>query len=146
MASETYDALKLENQLCFPLYAASREVVKHYRPFLAPLGITYTQYLVLMVLWEYGTASAKELGKRLLLDSGTLTPVLKSLEQKGLVTRFRSDQDERVLIVELTDKGDKLRDKALGVPSGIASCIQIDAGEAAELKRLLDKLLAAYAD
>ncbi|MBO7601128.1 MAG: MarR family transcriptional regulator, partial [Lachnospiraceae bacterium] len=98
-----YEALKLDNQLCFPLYAAAREVVNNYHPYLSKLDITYTQYIALMVMWEREKISAKELGDKLHLDSGTLTPLLKSLEKKGYVTRRRSEEDERFLIVELTD-------------------------------------------
>ena len=97
-----YDALKLENQLCFPLYACSRKVMKLYHPYLSELNLTYTQYICMMVLWEMRKISAKELGNRLFLDSGTLTPVLKSLEKKGLLRRYRSNEDERVLLVEIT--------------------------------------------
>ena len=97
-----YDSLKLENQICFPLYAASREIVKQYHPFLTEIDLTYTQYITLMVLWEEKKISVKELGQKLFLDSGTLTPVLKTMESRGLITRKRSEKDERVLIVEIT--------------------------------------------
>ena len=140
MTSE-YDSLKLDNQLCFPLYAASREVVKRYRPYLDELGLTYTQYIAMMVFWEVGECSVKELGQRLYLDSGTLTPVLKVLESKGLVRRRRSQEDERVLLVELTDEGAALRERALTVPEQVGACIRLDAQDAAELYRLLYKLL-----
>ena len=136
-----YDALKLENQLCFPLYAASREVVKRYRPHLEPLGLTYTQYIAMMVFWEQKKCSVKELGERLFLDSGTLTPVLKSLEAKGFVRRYRSTEDERVLLVEVTEEGEALRDKALDVPGKLGSCIRLEAEEVDELYRLLYKLI-----
>lgn len=136
-----YDALKLENQLCFPLYAASREVVKRYRPYLEPLGLTYTQYIAMMVFWEQKKCSVKELGENLYLDSGTLTPVLKSLEAKGFVRRYRSTEDERVLLVEVTDEGMALRDRALGVPKRVGSCIRLEPNEAMDLYRLLYKLL-----
>ena len=138
-----YSALRLENQLCFPLYAASREVVKRYRPYLEPLGITYTQYIAMMVFWEQRKCSVKELGEKLYLDSGTLTPVLKSLEAKGFVRRYRSTEDERVLIVEVTEEGEKLRERALEVPKNVGGCIRLEDGEAAELYRLLYKLLGA---
>ena len=136
-----YDGLKLENQLCFPLYAASREVIKQYRPFLDALDLTYTQYITMMVFWEEKKISVKELGKKLYLDSGTLTPVLKSLEAKGFVRRYRSSQDERVLIVEITDKGEELRDKAAGIPAEVAKCVRLEKGEAAELYQMLYKIL-----
>ena len=138
-----YSALRLENQLCFPLYAASREVVKRYRPYLEPLGITYTQYIAMMVFWEQRKCSVKELGEKLYLDSGTLTPVLKSLEAKGFVRRYRSTEDERVLIVEVTEEGEKLRERALEVPKNVGGCIRLEDDEAAELYRLLYKLLGA---
>lgn len=137
-----YDALKLENQLCFPLYACSKEVVKKYKPFLDELDITYTQYITLMVLWDHKEISVKELGSYLYLDSGTLTPVLKSLEKKGLVSRNRSKDDERVLIVSITNEGYALRDKAVEIPAKMSSCVAISADEAKELYRLLYKVLS----
>lgn len=138
---QEFDPLKLENQLCFPLYAASREIVNRYRPLLAPLGLTYTQYIALMVLWEHKEISAKEMGERLRLDSGTLTPLLKELEKKGLIVRRRSECDERVLIAEITEKGKTLRDMALEVPAKIAGCVPLLPQEAAELYRILYKIL-----
>ena len=108
MNDSGYDVLKLENQLCFPLYAASREVIKQYRPFLEALDLTYTQYIAMMVFWEEKKISVKELGKKLFLDSGTLTPVLKSLEAKGFLKRYRSEEDERVLLVEITAAGESI--------------------------------------
>ena len=136
-----YEALKLEKQLCFPLYAASREVIKQYRPYLDALDLTYTQYITMMVFWEEKKISVKELGKKLYLDSGTLTPVLKSLEAKGFVKRYRSTEDERVLIVEITEKGEALRDRALDVPAEVSKFIRLQPSEAAELYRLLYKIL-----
>ena len=138
-----YDALKLENQLCFPLYAASREIIKQYRPYLDALDLTYTQYITMMVLWEEKKISVKELGKKLFLDSGTLTPVLKSLEAKGFVDRYRSTRDERVLIVEITAKGAALQDKALEIPGRISGGIPLSPEEAGQLYSLLHKILAA---
>ena len=140
---DEYDALKLENQLCFPLYAASREVIKRYRPALDALELTYTQYITMLVLWEAGKISVKELGKKLYLDSGTLTPVLKSLEGKGLVSRCRSTRDERVLIVACTAQGLSLRDRALDVPGQIAGSIRLEKDEAEVLYSLLYKLLGS---
>ncbi len=136
-----FDPLKLENQLCFPLYACSRQVVKKYHPYLEALDLTYTQYIAMMVVWEEGRISAKRMGERLFLDSGTLTPVLKSLEAKGFVCRRRDSGDERVLLVELTDAGRELRERALSVPGQMAGCITLDPAEAAELYRLLYKIL-----
>lgn len=113
---EKSDSLRLENQLCFPLYACAREIVKAYRPYLEELGLTYTQYITMMVLWEEGQVSVKELGRRLHLDSGTLTPLLKKLESKGCLQRQRSREDERVVIACLTDAGRKMERMAASVP------------------------------
>ena len=139
---DRYDTLKLENQLCFPLYAASREVIKHYHPYLTQLGLTYTQYIAMMVLWADRKISVKELGQKLFLDSGTLTPVMKSLEEKGYVNRRRSSEDERVLIVEITDEGDALKERAVSIPEKIAGCVKLDTEEAMQLYQLLYKVLA----
>ena len=136
-----YDALKIENQLCFPLYACSREVIKQYTPFLEEIGLTYTQYITMMVLWEQKEIHVKELGQKLFLDSGTLTPVLKKLEEKGLVSRRRSKEDERNLIATLTDEGKSLKKKAVSVPAQMAQCLSLDSEEAAELYRILYKIL-----
>ena len=144
MEESRYDALKLENQLCFPLYAASREVIKQYRPFLDELGITYTQYVTLMVLWEQRQISVKELGQRLCLDSGTLTPVLKSLEAKQYITRTRSKEDERVLIAAITPEGEALQDRAVEIPEQVACRIRLDKDEALLLYQLLYKVLDGF--
>ena len=138
---DKYDVLKLENQICFPLYACSKEIVKRYRPYLDVLDLTYTQYLALMVVWEKREVNVKELGEKLYLDSGTLTPVLKNLEAKGYVCRTRSTTDERVLNVKITDKGEALKDKALDVPQKVAGCVKLAPQEAVELYRLLHKIL-----
>ena len=135
--------MKLESQLCFPLYACSREVIKRYRPFLDAVGLTYTQYVAMLVFWEEGSVTVKELGQRLYLDSGTLTPVLKSLEQKGYITRRRSESDERVLIAALTDDGAALRETAVAIPQQICACLRLEPEEAVQLHRLLYKLLHA---
>lgn len=141
MSDNKYDALKLENQLCFPLYACSREVIKKYRPFLDKIDLTYTQYIAMMVFWQEKKISVKDLGKKLFLDSGTLTPVLKSLESKGLVRRFRFADDERVLIAEITPDGEKLKEKAVSVPQRIYDCVNLEPNDAAELYKLLYKVL-----
>ena len=141
MSLQNNDSLRLENQLCFPLYAASREVVKRYRPHLDALGLTYTQYIAMMVLWEKQSVTVKELGEALYLDSGTLTPLLKKMEAKGLITRRRSEEDERSLIVRLTDEGLALREKALAVPPKISACVSLEPGAAMTLYGLLYKLL-----
>lgn len=146
MPDTRYDTLLLENQLCFPLYAASREVIKRYRPHLDALGLTYTQYIVLMVIWAEGAVSVRDLGRRLYLDSGTLTPVLKTLEKTGLITRRRCAEDERVLMISITDAGLALREKALAVPEAMAGCISLDPQEAETLYRLLYKVLTASAE
>ncbi|MBE6724442.1 MAG: MarR family transcriptional regulator [Ruminococcaceae bacterium] len=135
------EALRLDNQLCFPLYAASREVVKQYHPLLASLNLTYTQYLVMLVLWEKAPVSEKEMGVRLHLDSGTLTPVLKSLEAKGYILRTRSKEDERVVCVLLTDAGAALKNNAGDVPGQISASIPLTEEEAATLHELLYKIL-----
>ncbi|MBS7401353.1 MAG: MarR family transcriptional regulator [Eubacteriales bacterium] len=139
---EKYDCLKLENQLCFPLYACARSLVKKYNPHLTAIGLTYTQYIAMMVFWEKGTCSAKELGELLYLDSGTLTPVLKSLEQKGLVKRCRSNADERVLMIEITAQGQALKDRAVEIPAKIAPCVNLTPDEAKNLYQALQKILA----
>ena len=141
MSQSEYDALKLENQLCFPLYAAAREVVKRYRPYLDELDLTYTQYISMMVLWEHKTMNVKAMGEILYLDSGTLTPVLKKLESKGYITRQRSTADERNLVVTITDAGEALKEKAVAVPAAIAKCSNLDPEEAAQLYRILYKML-----
>ena len=141
-----YDVLKLESQLCFPLYTASKEIVRRYKPFLDPLGLTYTQYIAMMALWEHGSMSVSELGRHLHLNSATLTPLLKRLEAKGYVTRERSADDERSVLVGLTPRGCELRDEALAVPAQMGSCVAMDPDEALALKGLLDRLIAALGD
>ena len=142
MEADHFAALRLDNQLCFPLYAASREIIRLYRPHLEALDLTYTQYITMMVLWEEREISVKQLGKRLYLDSGTLTPLLKSLEAKGYVTRTRSDSDERVVLVRLTEAGQALQERALSVPEGMRACVHLSPEEAAVLYKLLYTLLA----
>ncbi len=139
---DKYEVLKIEKQLCFPLYAAAKAVVAKYTPSLEALDLTYTQYIAMMVIWEKGILSSRELGKALFLDSGTLTPLLKKLEDKGFITRKRSEEDARNLMISVTAKGLELRERALDVPEKVGSCISLDQDEAAELYRLLYKLLA----
>jgi DNA-binding MarR family transcriptional regulator len=136
-----YEALKLSKQLCFPLYACSREMIKLYKPYLDELGLTYTQYITMMVLWEHKAMTVKALGQELYLDSGTLTPLLKKLEEKGLVTRRRSDLDERNLIVTITEKGEAMRDQALHIPGEMAKCVNLPREDICELYRMLHQLL-----
>lgn len=138
---DKYDSLKLENQLCFPLYACSKEITRRYKPFLSKLDLTYTQYITMMVLWETRELSIKELGDKLFLDSGTLTPLLKKLESKGYLTRNRSVKDERNLIIKITDKGMALREEALAVPQEIRSCVSLTDDEAAALFKLLHNFM-----
>lgn len=139
---DKYDVLKLDNQICFPLYACAKEVVRQYKPYLDELDLTYTQYIALMVLWEKGSVNVKELGERLYLDSGTLTPLLKNLEKKGYVTRSRSKEDERVLVVQLTQNGMDLREKAVEIPMKVGSCMAVSPEDAKTLYTLLHKILA----
>ncbi len=143
MKNET-DSLRLENQLCFPLYAAARGVVRRYRPHLDALNLTYTQYIAMMVMWEERLCSVRELGKRLYLDSGTLTPVLKSLEQKGCVRRYRSPEDERVLLVELTENGRQLREACADIPYKVGCSFDLSAQDAQTLHRLLYQILGQF--
>jgi DNA-binding MarR family transcriptional regulator len=137
----TYDALKIENQLCFPLYACARRVTGQYTDILKPLNLTYTQYLVMLVLWERDQVSVGELGRTLYLDSGTLTPLLHKLEKAGYVTRRRSSEDERIVRITLTREGRALREKAEGIPQRIGSCVRISREEAQTLYTLLYRIL-----
>ncbi len=141
MNDPKYDCLKLKGQLCFPLYAASRETIKRYRPHLDKLGLTYTQYIVMMVFWEEKSQNVKTLGEKLYLDSGTLTPVLKTLECKGYLRRYRSSEDERVLNVEITEKGEALKDEAVSVPHEMIKHVSLTKEETYTLYKLLYKLL-----
>ena len=136
-----YDSLALKNQLCFPIYLCSKEITQKYTPILKELNLTYTQYLVMMYFWEKKTSNVKEIGKTLLLDSSTLTPLLKKLETKGYITRIRSTKDERNLEVSITEKGLKLKDKARSVPEKIAKCIHLSKEEAETLYLLTYKVL-----
>ena len=144
--ADKYDSLKLENQLCFPLYACSKEIVRRYKTYLDKLDLTYTQYIVMMVMWEEKELNVKELGDKLFLDSGTLTPVLKKLEAKGYVTRERSKIDERTLIVTLTDSGKELREMAVDIPVGMRGCLKLSDEEMIQLRTLLGKMLSDMGD
>ncbi|MBQ9152434.1 MAG: MarR family transcriptional regulator [Solobacterium sp.] len=134
-------ALKLENQLCFPLYAAARKVTALYTPLLKPLGLTYTQYLVMMVLWEQDGIRIGEIGERLCLDTGTLTPLLKKMEQEGLLSRTRCAEDERAVIIRLSEKGKALEEKAAHIPAAAGSCISLEPEKAVQLYALLHEIL-----
>ena len=136
-----YDVLKLKNQLCFPIYLCSKEIIKKYTPFLEKLDLTYTQYIVMMYFWEKETSNVKEIGKALILDSSTLTPLLKKLENKGYITRIRSTKDERNLVITLTEKGKLLREQALSVPAQVGNCINLSKEEAEMLYKLTYKIL-----
>ena len=139
------EAPKLEYQLCFPLYACSKEIIRKYKPFLDQYDLTYTQYITMMALWENESMNVRELGGALFLDSGTLTPVLKKLENKGYIERRRSKEDERNLIVTVTQKGWNLRDEALSIPASMSSCVNLNPEEAAQLYSLLYKVLGVEA-
>lgn len=138
---EKYDGLKLENQLCFPLYACSKEIIRKYKPHLDALDLTYTQYITMMVLWDKKQMNVKELGKYLFLDSGTLTPVLKKLEGKGYITRQRSKEDERNLVICITDEGEALKEEAVRVPGEMGQCIRLTPEESEFLYKILYKIL-----
>ena len=140
---KNFDCLKLENQLCFPLYAASKEVIKRYKPYLDEVDLTYTQYIALMVLWEDEEINVKNLGEKLFLDSGTLTPLLKKLEKKGYIERKRSSNDERNLIISITKEGEKLKEQVKDIPSKIGKCINLNEEDALKLYELLHKVLAS---
>ena len=133
--------LMLDSQLCFPLYAAARKVVNQYTPYLKPLGLTYTQYIVLLALWETGETTVGELGRRLYLDCGTLTPLLKKMEEQQWIERSRSKRDERVVRVSVTEAGWALREAAKEVPFRVGACIPLEPAEAAQLYHLLHRLL-----
>ena len=136
-----YDCLKLENQLCFPLYACAKAVTRHYKPLLDEFDLTYTQYITMMVMWEKKSASVKEIGECLYLDSGTLTPLINKLESKGYIEKHRSDDDARGVVVTITEAGKKLRDKMVKVPNAMGGCVALSVEEAGELYTLLYKIL-----
>lgn len=141
---QNFEQLKLSNQLCFPLYVCSKEIVRRYKPFLDEVDLTYTQYITMMAFWEKGETNVKDLGKTLFLDSGTLTPVLKTLESKGFITRSRSKDDERNLIVSITEDGKKLQEKCADIPSKLACCVNFSREESQQLKTILDKMLRQF--
>ena len=140
-AGETYDCLKLENQLCFPLYVCAKEIVRRYKPFLDEIDLTYTQYIAMMALWDKKKLNVKELGDMLFLDSGTLTPLLKKMEEKGLLTRTRSKEDERNLIVEITDEGEALKEEAKTIPERLGSCLSMSEADAGKLYEILHRFM-----
>ena len=136
-----YDSLTLKNQLCFPIYLCSKEIIRIYTPLLEKLDLTYTQYIVMMYFWEKENSNVKDIGKALLLDSSTLTPLLKKLESKGFITRIRSTLDERNLEITITEKGKQLRDKALSIPNRVGKCINLTEEEATTLYKVINKIL-----
>ncbi|MCQ2131286.1 MAG: MarR family transcriptional regulator [Bacteroidales bacterium] len=138
--NDCFDPLKLENQICFPLYVAAKEVVKRYRPLLDPLGLTYTQYIAMMVMWEHKSVTVGKLCELLCLDTGTLTPMLKKMEAAGLVERRRSKDDERSVIVSITETGEALRAKASEIPARMAQCVSLSTEDAVKLLELLNKI------
>lgn len=138
---EEYEQLKLENQLCFPLYACAKEIVRKYKPFLDPLDLTYTQYITMMVLWAQKQVTVKQLGECLWLDSGTLTPLLKKLEHKGYIIRRRSDTDERNVVITITEQGEALRAQAADIPARMGQYVKISAEDAMTLHRILYDIL-----
>ena len=141
MEYDYHEAMKLSNQLCFPLYAAARNVTGLYTPWLKPLGLTYTQYIVFLVLWEKDALTVGEIGERLMLDNGTLSPLLKKMEQAGYVERRRSREDERVVVITLTEAGRALQEKAKDIPVQVAGCIDLSPEKAQTLYALLYELL-----
>lgn len=138
---DKYEKLKLENQLCFPLYAGAKEVIRRYKPFLDEIDLTYTQYIAMMILWEEECCNVKHIGQKLFLDSGTLTPLLKKLEKKGYINREKSKEDERNLDVRITDKGRKLRETALEIPEKMGRCICLSNEDMTNLYKILYKML-----
>ena len=140
--AEKYSGICLDNQLCFPLYACAKEVIRQYRRPLQALNLTYTQYIVMMVLWEHGSMTEGELGQIVHLDSGTLAPLLKRLDRMGYITRSRPDDNERRLLLTLTEAGEALREQALSVPEAMRGCIDLPPEELLQLKHLLDKALS----
>lgn len=142
VTKDRYESIRLKNQLCFPLYACSKEIIRQYRKPLEKLGLTYTQYVVMMVLWEDGGMTEGDLGKKVYLDSGTLAPLLKRMEKQGIINRVRPDDNERKLFISLTEKGEAMKEQALDVPKAMNGCIDLPEDELRELKRLLDKAVS----
>ena len=142
VTKDRYESIRLKNQLCFPLYACSKEIIRQYRKPLEKLGLTYTQYVVMMVLWDDGGMTEGDLGKKVYLDSGTLAPLLKWMEKQGIINRVRPDDNERKLFISLTEKGEAMKEQALDVPKAMNGCIDLPENELKELKRLLDKAIS----
>ena len=146
MEYDYHEAMKLANQLCFPLYAASRNVISLYTPWLKPLGLTYTQYIVFLVLWEKDGITVGEICDKLMLDNGTLSPLLKKMQQAGYIEKKRSEEDERLVVITLTEKGKALQQKAEDVPGKVAACIDLPVEKAQQLYSLLYELLDSQRD
>lgn len=138
------EPLKLDNQLCFPLYVCAKEVVRRYTPLLEKFGLTYTQYIAMMVLWEHKSIAVKDMGNILYLDSGTLTPMLKKMECRGWLRRVRSENDERMVMINITEEGEKLHDMLAEVPAKMAQCVKLDNDEALQLYTLLNKMMRTF--
>ena len=144
MESNNYEQLMLKNQLCFPLYVCSKEIIRRYAPFLDKIDLTYTQYITMMAMWEHKKLTSKQLGKIMYLDSGTLTPLLKKLEAKGYITRSRSENDERNLIITLTEEGLELKKQACQIPAKMGKCVNLSQDESSQLYDLLYKILGSF--
>ena len=140
--SDKYDCLKLKSQLCFPLYTCSKEIIRRYKPFLDRFDLTYTQYIVMMVLWEFGEMTEGEIGKKVHLDSGTLAPLLKRLQKAGYINRVRPESNENKLILSLTPEGEQLKKLAIKVPSQMQGCIPLSEKDMILLRELLNRALA----
>lgn len=141
MDYDYHEAMKLTNQLCFPLYAASRNVINLYTPILKPLGLTYTQYIVFLVLWEKDGITVGEICDKLLLDNGTISPLLKKMQQAGYIERRRNEEDDRIVMITLTEAGRTLQEKAKDIPGKLAGCIDLPREKAVQLYSLLYELL-----
>ena len=142
--SDKYDCLRISNQLCFPLYACSKAIIRHYKPFLDKYDLTYTQYITMLAMWELKKSSVKELGEHLYLDSGTLTPVINKLEKKGYISKHRSQDDARGVLVEITDEGKKLREEIVNVPSMMGGCVNLSEQDSKDLYRILYTILGRF--
>jgi DNA-binding MarR family transcriptional regulator len=141
---EKYDILKLDNQICFPLYALSRKVIQLYKPLLDKYNLTYTQYIVMLVLWEEDRISIKEMGEKLFLDSGTISPVVKKLVKQGLVEKYRFKEDERIVMIKLTDKGREMKEEIVEIPEKLYRDFEGDKEALFQLKKNLDKILEEF--
>ncbi len=143
--SDKYDCLKLENQLCFPLYVASREIIRRYKPFLDKLDLTYTQYIAMMVMWEKKSLKVTELCKCLFLDTGTVSPLIRKLKSKGYIELSRSKEDERIQVITITDKGEALKEEAVDIPAKMinSKCMNLSKEDAENLYRILYSIIQA---